>query len=138
MKSSMKKSPIVGKFASLWFQTSTNSNKFRLLIRSAQLEEARMSIMLLIRSPTDCWKLSIQRKGNDNLELLRLFAFSVNIIHLFGQQKAWAISVILLLFSNQKYPKIELCQNLILKTYAIRTSPKPFRMKTRNAEAVRF
>ena len=59
--------------------------------------------------------MSKQRKSKHNLELLRQFAFSVNIIHMFGQQKAWAISAILTLFSNYKYPKIELRQNLILQ-----------------------
>ena len=41
---------------------------------------------------SDCWKLSIQRKSKHNLALFRLFAFSVNIIHILGQQKARAIS----------------------------------------------
>ena len=55
---------------------------------------------------SDCWKLSIC-KGNNNLELLRLFAFSVNIIHILGQQKAWAIFGKIEIFFHFLYEKIE-------------------------------
>ena len=56
---------------------------------------------------SDCWKLSIQRKSKHNLALFRLFAFSVNIIHILGQQKAWAIFGKIEIFFHFLYEKIE-------------------------------
>ncbi len=70
--------------------------------------------------------------------LFRLLLFELLLYYSSGPKTIGAFSAISILFWNQKYPKIELRQNLIWKTYAIRTSPKPFLVRTRNAEAVRL